>query len=268
MDGESWVVSGPQVIEVDEVGSVRVGLIGGRVDVIGRDEPGGRIEVHRVEGRPLEVRLVEGELQVGYAATLAGWDQLLDRFRATTSRDEADVHVAVPRDVAVHLGTVCADGLLAGVAGASSVATVSGSVVTDSTRGPLAARTVSGELDVREHDGDLELTSVSGPATASGSLGRVGARTVSGAVTIDARRALEVTAHTVSGDVTIRLPAALGVSVDGRNVSGRVVVDGRDHGAKGPGGGAFRAVVGDGACHVRATTVSGDVTLLRSGGDA
>ena len=148
MDGESWVVSGPQVIEVDEVGSVRVGLIGGRVDVIGRDEPGGRIEVHRVEGRPLEVRLVEGELQVGYAATLAGWDQLLDRFRATTSRDEADVHVAVPRDVAVHLGTVCADGLLAGVAGASSVATVSGyglgSAATDSTRGPLAARTVSG----------------------------------------------------------------------------------------------------------------------------
>ena len=121
---------------------------------------------------------------------------------------------------------------------------------------------------MREHDGDLELTSVSGPATASGSLGRVGARTVSGAVTIDARRALEVTAHTVSGDVTIRLPAALGVSVDGRNVSGRVVVDGRDHGAKGPGGGVFRAVVGDGACHVRATTVSGDVTLLRSGGDA
>lgn len=268
MDGESWVVSGPQVIEVDEVGALRVGLIGGRVDVIGRDEPGARIEVHRVDGRPLEVRLVDGELQVGYGTTLSGWDQLLDRFRASASSDAADVHLAVPREVTVRLGTVSADGLLAGVVGPSSVATVSGSVVTDSTRGPLSARTVSGELDLREHDGDLQLTSVSGPATASGDLGRVGASTVSGAITIDARRVLEVSATTVSGDVTVRLPAGLGVSVDGRNVSGRVLVDGRDEGARGPGGGSFHAVVGDGACHVRTTTVSGDVTLLRSGGEA
>lgn len=268
MDGESWVVSGPEVIEVEEVGSLRVGLIAGRVDVVGRDEPGARIEVHRVDGRPLEVHLVDGELQVGYGSTLEGWEHLLDRFRGATSRDAADVHVAIPREVAVRLGTVSAEGLLAGVAGPASVATVSGSVVTDSTRGPLTARTVSGELDLRGHEGGLELASVSGSATASGAFERVSAKTVSGAVTVDAHRAREVAAATVSGDVTLRLPAGLGVTVEGRSVSGRVVVDGRDHAAKGPGGGAFHVEVGDAACRVRVTTVSGDVTLLRAGGDA
>ena len=51
MAEESWVVSGPQVIEVDEVRSLRVQLVGGRVDVVTHDEPGARIEVHDVDGR-------------------------------------------------------------------------------------------------------------------------------------------------------------------------------------------------------------------------
>ena len=40
MAEESWVVSGPQVIDVDEVRSLRVQLIGGRVDVVAHEEPG------------------------------------------------------------------------------------------------------------------------------------------------------------------------------------------------------------------------------------
>ena len=42
MAEESWVVSGPQVIEVDEVRSLRVQLVAGRVDVVTHDEPGAR----------------------------------------------------------------------------------------------------------------------------------------------------------------------------------------------------------------------------------
>ncbi len=76
MDGDSWVVVGPQIIEVDDVRAVRVALVGGRADVVGRDEPGARIEVHRVDGRPLEVSLVDGELRVGYTYTLSGWEKL------------------------------------------------------------------------------------------------------------------------------------------------------------------------------------------------
>ncbi|HMO12381.1 MAG TPA: hypothetical protein PKB06_12970 [Actinotalea sp.] len=169
MSSESWAVVEPDVIELESVRSVRVGLIGGRVDVIGRDEPGARIEVHRVTGRPLEVSLVDGELKVGYPSTLGSWEGLLDRLRAFVSReDAADLHLAVPREVAVRLGTVTADGLLADVGGPASVTTVSGVLVTDSTRGSLSARSVSGDLVLRARspraDGWATWTSARSPA--------------------------------------------------------------------------------------------------------
>ena len=123
MEADSWVVVGPQIIEVDDVRSVRVALVGGRVDVVGRDEPGARIEVHAVEGRPLEVSLVDGELRVGYSFTLGGWEGFLDRVRNIPARDSADVHIAVHRDVAARLGTVTAEGLLVDIEQGSQVST-------------------------------------------------------------------------------------------------------------------------------------------------
>ena len=96
MTEESWVVSGPQVIEVDEVRSLRVQLVGGRVDVVTHEEPGARIEVHDVDGRPLEVSLIDGELRVGYQFTLGGWEGFLEKFRNFRDKDSADVSIAVP----------------------------------------------------------------------------------------------------------------------------------------------------------------------------
>src|SRR5690606_17622802 len=143
VSGESWVVTGPQIIEVDDVRALRVALVAGRVDVVGRDAPGARIEVHRVAGRPLEVSLVDGELRVGYAFTLAGWEGWLERFLSWRPADTADVHVAVPRDVAVRLGTVSAEGFLGDVVRGAQAATVSGALVADGTQGALTVRSVS-----------------------------------------------------------------------------------------------------------------------------
>ena len=180
MAEESWVVSGPQVIEVDEVRSLRVQLVGGRVDVVTHEQPGARIEVHDVDGRPLEVSLIDGELRVGYQFTLGGWEGFLEKFRNFRDTDSADVSIAVPRDLPTKVGTVSAEGLLAGLHARASVSTVSGSLVVDGTRGTLAANTVSGEVVVRDHHGDLSLNSVSGEVAASGARTRRSATTPSG----------------------------------------------------------------------------------------
>lgn len=265
--GESWVVSGPQIIEVDDVRALRIGLVAGRVDVVGRDEPGARIEVHRVAGRPLEVSLVAGELRVGYSFTLGGWEGWLDRVRLwprNEADDQADVHIAVHRDVAARLGTISAEGLLADVVGPGQVSTVSGSVVTDGTRGTLVAKSVSGDLVVRGHVGDLRVNSVSGSVTASGRLGQAQVTVVSGAVTLDLESAVGVRSQTVSGDVTVRLPEGLGVGVAATSVSGRVVVDGEAHRGEGPVTGSVSVERGDAACRITSRTVSGHLTVLRS----
>lgn len=272
MTTESWVVVGPQIIEVETITSLRVQIVGGRADVVVHDdenETGARVEVHAVNGRPLEVVLADGELRVGYSFTLSGWDGFLEKFRYFSDHDSADVHIAVPRSVAVKLGTVGAEGLLAGVQADSSVSTVSGSLVTDSTRGALSANTISGEIVVRAHVGDLRLNSVSGDLTASGELTRVNANSVSGALTLDvAAGTSSITASTVAGDVTVRLPQDRGVVVEARSVAGRVVVDGREH--KGPGFGQTKVDLsaGEGTCYVSTNTVTGHLTVLRGGGVA
>lgn len=264
--GESWVVGGPQVIEVEQVTSLRVALVGGRVDVVGRDEPGARIEVHSVSGRPLEVDLDGGELKVGYSYTLAGWEAFVDKFRTFSGRDHAEVHIAVPHAVAAKVGTVSADGLLAGVDGDAAVSTVSGQLVTDHLRGALQVNTVSGEVAVRAHDGDLRCNSVSGHLTATGDLRRVHANTVSGSVVLDLDRpGSSVSVSTVSGDVTARLADGSGMRVEVRTASGHVVVGGVQHRPRNPGSVVSVDLPGEGAGLLSATTVSGDVVLVHGG---
>ena len=141
--------------------------------------------MHSVEGRPLEVSLVDGELRVGYPFTLGGWEGFLEKFRNFRDKDRADISIAVPRDLPTKVGTVSAEGLLAGMQAPASVSTVSGSLVVDGTRGTLEANTVSGEVVVRDHTGDLSLNTVSGELAASGALTRVHANTVSGELALD-----------------------------------------------------------------------------------
>ncbi|PVU82065.1 hypothetical protein DDP54_02515 [Cellulomonas sp. WB94] len=272
MPTESWVVAGPQIIEVEQVDSLRVQLVGGRVDVVVHDDPaetGARIEVHAVSGKPLEVSLADGELRVGYSFTLVGWEAFVEKFRTFRDKDSADVHIAVPRTIAVKLGTVTAEGLLAGVQHDASVSTVSGSIVTDSTRGALSANAVSGEIVVRGHTGDLTLNTVSGDVTAAGDLARVHANTVAGALVLDVSTGTSsIGATTVSGDITVRLPQGRGVNVEARSVTGRVVVDGHDYKAPMPGQTKVDLRSGEGACFVSTTSVSGHLTVLRGGGVA
>jgi hypothetical protein len=266
MADESWVVDGPQVIEVEEVRSLRVQLVGGRVDVVTHEAPGARVEVHDVDGRPLEVELRDGELRVGYTFTLGGWEGWLEKFRNFRDQDRADVSIAVPAGVVAKVGTVSADGLVAGVDGRASVSTVSGSLVVDETRGRLSANTVSGEIVVRGHDGTLALNSVNGELAASGDLSSVTANAVSGALALDLLSGgATVDVTTVSGDVTLRLPAGEGVRVRATAVSGRLVVDGEEHGRGMPGSRSVDLPHGEGpGSTVTVSTVSGDVTLLRA----
>jgi len=264
MATESWVVAGPQVIEVDEVRSVRVQVIGGRVDVVGQEGSGARLEVHDVHGRPLEISLRDGELRVGYADTLSGWEAFLDRMRTFRSSDKVDVHLAVPRAAAVRVGTVSAEGLLADIDEDSSVGTVSGALVVDSTHGQLSAKSVSGEMSVRDHHGPLTMSSVSGDLAASGQLTTVHVNSVSGSVSLDVASATSsLSATTVSGAVTARLPEGVGVQVRAQSVSGRVVVDGVDHKGSMPGTATVDQPSDGGVCHLSVTTVSGDLTVLR-----
>ncbi|WP_263120354.1 DUF4097 domain-containing protein [Cellulomonas sp. RIT-PI-Y] len=267
MATESWVVSGPQVIEVEDVHALRVRVSGGRVDVVAHDDPARtdvRLEVHSVEGHPLEVTYADGALWAGVRDG-EGLDGLLGRITGGFRRDRIDLHVAVPRAVVASVSTVEAELLLAGVEQDATVTSVSGAIVTDSTRGALTVRSVSGDVVVREHVGDLGLNDVSGALTASGELTRVHVNTVSGDVAVDTRSSSSMCqVKSVSGDVTVRLPAGHGVNVEATSVSGRVLVDGVQRGDRLPGRTQVDLRDPGATCFVTTRSVSGDLTVVRA----
>jgi hypothetical protein len=266
---EQWRVDGPRVVEVGgpdtPVRELKVGLVAGRVDVVAHDEPSAQVEITSVTGRELEISWHDGVLSVSHPQVR--WDGLLDALKGLGRReDEAQISIALPRTASVRVSTVSADGLLSGLTARANVRTVSGELVLDDVSGDVTARTISGRIDVRALRGSLTGESVSGSLTVQAlAMPELNVKTVSGELVVDLAQApSSVTMRSVSGDLVVRIPADAGYRLDARSVSGQIVADGRRLGAGRPGPPQGEIRTGDESVRVSATSVSGDVTMLRT----
>jgi hypothetical protein len=258
---QTWLVDGPKTIDLERVHALKVGLIGGHIDVIAHDEPGMRIEVHEVSGKDLKITVGAGAVEINHAQV--GWENWLEVF-SNFGRPalRATLSVMVPRDVHLKLGVVSASVLVSGVHDDANVSSVSGEILMDSTSGAIELNAVSGELIARGHTGDIAANNVSGSFTATGTLRSVHCNGVSGPVFLDIAGAPdEIQVNTVSGGVTARLEAVMPVHYTVSTLSGRLIIDGTDipkvHGVR-------VGSVGEGPHHLAfsANSVSGDVSIL------
>lgn len=263
MAQEKWLVDGPKTIDIESARTLKVGLIGGQIDIVAHDEPGIRVEVHSVSGKDLKVSIDGDVVEIDHPQL--GWDNWLDVFKSWTGRAKADVSVMVPRDIRVKLGVVSASALLSGVNEDASLSTVSGDIVVDSVRGDLSLNSVSGELTVRNHYGKIDAKSVSGDITAAGTLHRFSSDSVSGAVMLDtADIPDEIRVNTVSGAVTVRLEADVPAAYALNTVGGKLQIG--DHsitGIKGRYAGKW-GELDKRWTDLRVNTVGGDVSVLRA----
>lgn len=267
MAQEKWLVEhGPKTIETGAVRILKVGLIGGRVDIVGHDEPGARIEIHSVSGKDLKVGIDGDTLEIDHPQF--GWDNLLDSLKRFTGKASAEVSVHVPRDVALKLGVVTANGLISGLTSDVSANTVSGDLVVDGLRGTLSLNAVSGELAVRDHIGKVTARTIGGDVTVGGEVGRLTVDSVGGNVFADLRGgADELRINTVGGNVTVRMPAGLPVQYRISTAAGKVQLDETSYaGVRGQ----FTARHGQLDQHwldFKANTVGGDITALHAAVD-
>lgn len=268
---EKWLVEPGEAktIDLELVRSLKVGLVGGNVDVIAHDEPGCRVEVYGVTVKELLVRLDGDHLEIDHLQKR--WaENFVEAFRLWTGRARADVSVLVPRDVHVRLGVVTASAFVAGIREGAKLSTVSGDLVADETAGVLELNSVSGEISAREHAGRIRLHTVSGDVTASGAITRFSGDGVSSDVFLDlSGEPEEVAVNTVSGDLTIRVAEGLGARYRVNSVSGRLQFD--DVYYKTQGGKPFTHQSGsqDGRrLDVSLNTVTGNVAVVRRPGSA
>jgi len=268
---EKWLVQPGQtrVIDIDDVSKLKIGLIGGQIDVVAHDEPNLRIEVHSVSGKDLRIESVDGSVEIDHPQL--GWDNFLDVFRHFgASGPKAEISVAVPRDVALTLGVVSASALISGLRAGARLNTVSGDLLVDGLTGDLGVNAVSGDVQIRGLTGSLTANSVSGDVTATGSIAKTVVDTVSGPILIDTTGDVDrISLNSVSGDATIRLDDGLSANYVVRSVSGQVLVDGVVRSGQGNGPGtSYTGTTGDlsgSFVDVRSNSVSGNVSVLRRG---
>jgi hypothetical protein len=263
---EKWIVQPGQtrVIDVEGIRRLKVGLVGGQIDIIGHDEPGARVEVHGVTVKDLRIEVTGDELEIDHPQLR--WDNFLEVFRNFgAGGPRAEISVAVPRHVALNLGVVSAGALVAGLGADTRVNTVSGDVLVDGLTGDLTANAVSGDVQARGLDGEFSANTVSGDVTVTGRVRRASVDSVSGATMLDAEGPVDsVAVNTVGGAVTLRLDEGLPANYVVRSASGRIALDGVVRSSGGPSSVATSIGELSGSfVDVRANTVSGDVTVLR-----
>ncbi|WP_336627122.1 MULTISPECIES: DUF4097 family beta strand repeat-containing protein [unclassified Microbacterium] len=266
MSDEKWLIKPGEnrVIDLEDIRKLKVGLVGGQIDVVAHDEPGVRIEVHSVTIKDLRIEASGDVVEIDHPQLR--WDNFLEVFRNFGSGGpKAEISVAVPRGVALTLGVVSASALVSGLASGARLNTVSGDIIVDGLTGDLTVNAVSGDVQIRGLDGTLNANSVSGEIAATGMIRRAGADTVSGDVLVDSSGRVDaVNINTVSGETTVRLDEGLPANYVLRSVSGRVLVDGVKRSGSGPTN--WTDSVGElsgSFADVRANSVSGAVTVLR-----
>ncbi|MCR2802009.1 MULTISPECIES: DUF4097 family beta strand repeat-containing protein [unclassified Microbacterium] len=265
---EKWIIhpGETRVIDVDGIRTLKVGLVGGQVDIVAHDEPGVRIEVHGVTVKDLRIEATDGALEIDHPQLR--WDNFVQVFRNFgAGGPKAEISVAVPRTVSLTLGVVSASALVTGLRTDARLNTVSGDIIVDGLEGDVSVNAVSGDTQIRGLVGALSANSVSGDIAASGSLRTAGIDTVSGALMIDSTGPTEaVTINTVAGNATVRLDPDLAANYAVRSVRGTVLIDGVTRSSASGVGVNFTGSTGElsgSFVDVRAHSVSGDVTVLR-----
>ena len=265
MAQEKWLVSPGQtkVIDIELVRNLKVGLIGGKVDVIGHDEADTRVEVHSVSGKDLKISLDGDTLEIDHPQLR--WDNFIEVFASFRGTAKADVSIMVPRDVILKLGVVSAEALVSGLSAGARLSTVSGDIVVDGVTGSLELNGVNGEMSVSNHTGRISAHTVTGDITASGRIPRFSADGVSGNVFLDIDGVPDaIDTNTVSGNLTARLDAAVATSYHLNTVSGTLQLD--DQTMKGVFGKGYEGSSGDLSgtwLELHANSVSGDVSIVR-----
>jgi hypothetical protein len=263
MAQEKWLIDGEKIIDIEMIRKLKVGLIGGQVNIVGHDEPGARVEVHSVRGKELKVTIDGDTLEIDHPQL--SWDNFIDVFRSFRGSASADISIMVPRDVELKFGVISASALISGLTEDAKVSTVTGDVVIDNHYGDLELNAVSGEISVRNHYGKIAAHTVSGDVTASGEIMSFSSDGVSGGVFLDIKGTPDlVRVNTISGDVTARLEPGVPVQYKINTVSGRLQLDDSEFtGVRGGYTGKFGTLEKQ-WLEFRANTVSGNISVLHA----
>lgn len=167
----------------------------------------------------------------------------------------ADVTVSIPLGEA-DIATASGDADLRDVAGDLSYKGASGDLTAGNVGGRASVNTASGDVRLGRVGGQLSANSASGDISVDAADSDAKANTASGDVSLDAIVSGEVTVNSASGDVSIGVRRGSQAFLDCSTVSGDARSELDFTGSEPAGNGPM--------VHVKARTVSGDITITRA----
>jgi DUF4097 and DUF4098 domain-containing protein YvlB len=146
--------------------------------------------------------------------------------RGNSHDGEADIEVSVPRNSSVEVSAVSADVSSRGVLGTQRLKSVSGEVTADIAGDESEVRSVSGDVTVRGSGKPMRLrvSSVSGNLDLTNAAGSLDVVTVSGDARVQMDETAEVRGRTTSGTLEVRGKLTRDGRVDVEGVSGDIML--------------------------------------------
>jgi hypothetical protein len=263
----SWVIERPERLTIDgDVTGLDVGLISGRLNVVGGDGPA-RVEITAIGHKRVIVEHHNGILRVRHENPRS-WPGFMWWLGQLARRYRADVSIAVPRGVGGDLRVISGSVVASGLGGGARVDVTSGRITLLGLGGRTTAKVISGPIEALGIDGDLTMETVSGEITLADSTARrVHARAISGAITcdLDNPNDSEIRLETTSGEITARVREDSDLEVHPHATSGRVTTGFPELASTGQHGGTrpVRGPLGTATGKLYASAVSGNISLLR-----
>jgi len=182
-----------RTVDADDDGHIDISNIAGAITVKGWQR--NVVEVTGTLGRNVEELIVERD-----------GDTVVVKVKVPRNSGrgiDSDLHINVPQNSSLDIGTVSADIDVTDVQGEQSLHTVSGNVNTEYTGADMEAESVSGDVEITGDgaDGEIEASTVSGDVTLFRLAGEVEAASVSGNVIVDEGSFSRAELGTVNGEI-------------------------------------------------------------------
>lgn len=210
-------------VEVDETrdaaadGHVHVSNIAGEVTINGWSR--NQVEVTGELGRNVEKLIFERD-----------GDKITIKVKVPKKGGrgiDSDLHIQVPQDSSIDVGTVSADIDVREVRGEQRLETVSGDVSTEAADKDVSAESVSGDVEVSGQGKNTETRArtVSGDVTVFRGGGVVVAESVSGEAIVDEGTYKRATLGTVNGEIIFHAGLGDGGKLNAETVNGSVDIE-------------------------------------------
>jgi DUF4097 and DUF4098 domain-containing protein YvlB len=199
--------------QADPRGEVVIGNVAGEVQVTGWD----RNEVH------VSADLSEGVERLDFKTSGARTTIEVVLPRGHSYQGSTDLVVQVPRNSSLVVNTVSADQTIKDVRGTQRLQAVSGTIQTELWNEDLELKNVSGEVNVRGHNGKgvLRATSVSGGLRLEDIGSEMELNTVTGDMTVRVAELSKARIKTTNGDLELRAAKLTDdVRIDAEGING------------------------------------------------